>query len=53
MPFPRIGMQTAWLWPNVDAGSDDVSKGIRRFREKHQPENIHFYINFASRIMRA
>jgi UDP-hydrolysing UDP-N-acetyl-D-glucosamine 2-epimerase len=43
----RLGMQTAWLWPNVDAGSDDVSKGIRRFREKHRPEKIHFYINFS------
>jgi UDP-hydrolysing UDP-N-acetyl-D-glucosamine 2-epimerase len=43
----RLGMQTAWLWPNVDAGSDDVSKGIRRFREKHHPEKIHFYINFS------
>ena len=43
----RIGMQTAWLWPNVDAGSDDVSKGIRRYREKHHPEKIHFYINFS------
>lgn len=42
----RIGMQTAWLWPNVDAGSDDVSKGIRRFREKRNPEKMHFYINF-------
>ena len=40
-------MQTAWLWPNVDAGSDDVSKGIRRFREDRNPEKMHFYINFA------
>ena len=22
------GMQVLWLWPNVDAGSDDVSNGI-------------------------
>jgi len=43
----RVGMQTAWLWPNVDAGSDDVSKGIRRFRESRNPEKMHFYINFA------
>jgi UDP-hydrolysing UDP-N-acetyl-D-glucosamine 2-epimerase len=43
----RMGMQTAWLWPNVDAGSDDVSKGIRRFRENRKPEKMHFYINFA------
>ena len=24
-----IRMQTVWLWPNVDAGSDDISKGLR------------------------
>lgn len=43
----RLDMQTVWLWPNVDAGSDDVSKGIRRFREKNDPKKMHFYINFA------
>jgi UDP-hydrolysing UDP-N-acetyl-D-glucosamine 2-epimerase len=43
----RLGMQTVWLWPNVDAGSDQVSKGIRLYRERKQPTNIHFYINFA------
>lgn len=42
-----LRMQTVWLWPNVDAGSDDISKGIRTFREKHNPEFIHFYRNFA------
>ncbi len=26
------------LWPNIDAGSDDISKGIRTFREKYNPE---------------
>ena len=39
-------MQTVWLWPNVDAGSDDVSKGLRVFRERVNPEFIHFYRNF-------
>lgn len=43
----RIGMQVAWLWPNVDAGSDDVSKGLRVFRERSQPDYLHFYKNFA------
>jgi len=43
----RLGMQTAWLWPNVDAGSDDVSKGLRVYREKHDPDWLHFYRNFA------
>ena len=43
----RVGMQVAWLWPNVDAGSDDVSKGLRVFRERHHPDYLHFYRNFA------
>jgi len=42
-----IGMQTVWLWPNVDAGSDDVSKGLRMYRERHNPKNLHLYRNFA------
>lgn len=33
---------TIWFWPNADAGTDDVSKGIRAFREKYAPEHIHF-----------
>ncbi len=42
-----IGMQTAWLWPNVDAGSDDVSKGLRMFREANPNAPVHFYRNFS------
>lgn len=42
-----IGMQTVWLWPNVDAGSDDVSKGLRIFRETVRPDYVHFYRNFS------
>jgi UDP-hydrolysing UDP-N-acetyl-D-glucosamine 2-epimerase len=42
-----LDMQTVWLWPNVDAGSDDISKGLRMYRERHKPTNIHFYKNFA------
>lgn len=41
-----IGVQTVWLWPNVDAGSDDVSKGLRMFRERVKPDFVHFYRNF-------
>ena len=43
----KIGIQTVWLWPNVDAGSDDVSKGLREFRENYHDSPIHFYKNFA------
>ena len=42
-----IGLQTAWLWPNVDAGSDDIAKGLRKYREKKNPDFIHFYRNFS------
>ena len=43
----KIGMQAAWLWPNIDAGSDDISKGLRVFRERHNPDYLHFYRNFS------
>jgi UDP-hydrolysing UDP-N-acetyl-D-glucosamine 2-epimerase len=42
------GMQAVWLWPNVDAGSDDVSKGLRMHRERHPDDPVHFYRNFAA-----
>jgi UDP-hydrolysing UDP-N-acetyl-D-glucosamine 2-epimerase len=34
------------LWPNIDAGSDDISKGIRVFREKNMKRNFHYYRGF-------
>ncbi|MHA6279860.1 UDP-N-acetylglucosamine 2-epimerase [Salinimicrobium sp. CAU 1759] len=34
-----------WFWPNVDAGSDGTSNGIRSFRELEKPQNIHFFKN--------
>lgn len=39
------GLQTStiWVWPNMDAGSDGLSKGIRQFREHRRPEHIHFF----------
>lgn len=40
------GYQKVVLWPNPDAGSDDVSKGIRMFRESGQASGFHFYRNF-------
>ena len=42
----QLRMQTVWLWPNVDAGSEDIAKGLRRFREKHNPDYIEFFRNF-------
>ncbi|MCP9198306.1 UDP-N-acetylglucosamine 2-epimerase [Gramella sp. GC03-9] len=42
------GIPAFWFWPNVDAGSDGTSNGIRTFREKKDPENIHFFKNMDS-----
>lgn len=53
----EIGMQALWLWPNVDAGSDDVAKGLRLYRERHRDAPVHFFRHFAvedyARIMNA
>jgi UDP-hydrolysing UDP-N-acetyl-D-glucosamine 2-epimerase len=39
----EIGLPAFWFWPNVDAGSDGTSKGIRVFRELEKPDNIYFF----------
>lgn len=42
-----IALPTLWFWPNVDAGSGGSSNGIRTFRERENPANIHFFKNMA------
>lgn len=41
----KINLPTLWFWPNVDAGADGTSTGIRSFREKYALENVHFFKN--------
>jgi UDP-hydrolysing UDP-N-acetyl-D-glucosamine 2-epimerase len=41
------GLPVLWFWPNVDAGSDGTSKGIRVFREKENPAAFHFFRNMS------
>ena len=38
-------LPTYWFWPNVDAGSDEGSRAIRKFRERDEVQNIHFLKN--------
>ena len=40
-----VGYPVLWFWPNVDAGSDGTSKGIRVFREREKPDNFHLFRN--------
>lgn len=41
----KLDLPTFWFWPNVDAGSDGTSNGIRTFREIEKPKIIHFFKN--------
>ncbi len=36
-----------WFWPNVDAGSDGTSSGLRAFREQNPDAPLHFFKNMA------
>lgn len=40
-----LELPVLWFWPNVDAGADGTSAGIRSFREKNPDLNIHFFKN--------
>jgi UDP-hydrolysing UDP-N-acetyl-D-glucosamine 2-epimerase len=42
----QLKMPTVMLWPNVDAGSEDIATAMRTFREKVRPDYIRFYKNF-------
>ena len=41
-----LKMPSIMLWPNVDAGSEDLTTAMRTFREKVRPEYMRFYKNF-------
>jgi len=43
----QLEMPVLWFWPNVDAGSDGTSSGIRHFREQNGTGRFHFYKNMA------
>jgi UDP-hydrolysing UDP-N-acetyl-D-glucosamine 2-epimerase len=41
----KTGIPAIVLWPNADAGSEDIAKGIRIFREAESHPSIHFFKN--------
>lgn len=45
-----IGMQALVFWPNVDAGSDQVAKGLRQFRETGDAHGFHFFRNLPPEV---
>lgn len=40
-----LGLPAIVLWPNADAGSDDIARGIRKWREHKLDDNMHFFKN--------
>jgi UDP-hydrolysing UDP-N-acetyl-D-glucosamine 2-epimerase len=41
----RENLPVIMLWPNADAGTDDISRGIRKFREHENPQMFRFIKN--------
>ncbi|HWB24243.1 MAG TPA: UDP-N-acetylglucosamine 2-epimerase [Chitinophagaceae bacterium] len=41
----ELDIPALWFWPNVDAGADGISRGIRAYREKGHIPKIHFFKN--------
>jgi len=45
-----LDMPAIMLWPNADAGSDNIVNGIRRFLLKHKMHNLYLYKHFPNNI---
>jgi UDP-hydrolysing UDP-N-acetyl-D-glucosamine 2-epimerase len=41
----ELSLPAIVLWPNADAGSEDVARGIRKFREHEDDSRVHFFKN--------
>ena len=41
----RNALQAIVLWPNADAGSEDIARGMRKWRERGLAEGMHFFKN--------
>jgi UDP-hydrolysing UDP-N-acetyl-D-glucosamine 2-epimerase len=41
----NLNIPTFWFWPNVDSGSDLISKTLRVYRENGKFNHVHFFKN--------
>jgi UDP-hydrolysing UDP-N-acetyl-D-glucosamine 2-epimerase len=39
MALHELAQPTVWIWPNIDAGADEISKCLRIYREKYNGSN--------------
>jgi UDP-hydrolysing UDP-N-acetyl-D-glucosamine 2-epimerase len=45
MAVREVGLPAIVLWPNADAGSEEIARGIRKLRERRLDEHMHFFKN--------
>ena len=50
LALQQLNLPTIMLWPNADAGGDDISKGIRSYREREKPHWLHLFKNLPTHI---
>jgi UDP-hydrolysing UDP-N-acetyl-D-glucosamine 2-epimerase len=50
MALHDIGIPTIALWPNSDAGSEDISRGMRKFREHQDDSKFRFFKNLPTDV---
>ena len=41
----ELALPAIVLWPNADAGSDDIARGMRKWREQKLDRHMHFFKN--------
>lgn len=41
----ELDLPAVVLWPNADAGSEQIARGIRKFREHEDDSKLHFFKN--------
>ena len=48
LALEEINIPVIWFWPNVDAGSDTLSKQLRALRERNKNGKFYFFKNLES-----
>lgn len=46
----KTGLPAIVLWPNSDAGSEDISRGIRKWRERGDGKKMHYFKNLSTAV---
>jgi len=50
MAVKNSGLQAIVLWPNSDAGSEEIARGIRKWREHDNAKGMHFFKNLPTDV---